>query len=94
MNTVNRNNKVGIGRYSAEWWKLRKNRYNDDYFLRHGIEYIDYKNVDILRQFINPQGRIISAVFNKLTARNQRLVRKAIIRGQYMAFLCKTITNQ
>jgi small subunit ribosomal protein S18 len=65
-----------------------------DYFLKESIEYIDYKNTDILRKFINDQGRIISRLYSRLTAKNQRKVAKAIKRARQMALLPYTIVEQ
>jgi small subunit ribosomal protein S18 len=65
-----------------------------DYFLKESIEYIDYKNTDILRKFINDQGRIISRLYSRLTAKNQRKVAKAIKRARQMALLPYMIVEQ
>jgi len=47
----------------------------------------DYKDVLILKRFINDRGKIIRQTFSGLTARNQRLVSQAIKRARYMALL-------
>lgn len=65
-----------------------------DYFLNESIEYVDYKNTDILRKFINVQGRIVSRLYSRLTAKNQRKVTKAIKRARQMALLPYTIVEQ
>jgi len=65
-----------------------------DYLLNKGIEYVDYKNTNILRKFINDQGRIISRLYSRLTAKNQRKVAKAIKRARQMALLPYTIVEQ
>ena len=65
-----------------------------DYLLNKGIEYVDYKNTNILRKFINDQGRIVSRLYSRLTAKNQRKVAKAIKRARQMALLPYTIVEQ
>ena len=65
-----------------------------DYFLNKGIEYVDYKNINILRKFINDQGRIVNRLYSRLTAKNQRKVAKAIKRARQMALLPYTIVEQ
>ena len=65
-----------------------------DYFLSENIGYVDYKDTDVLRKFINPQGRIISQEYTRLTAKNQRKVAKAIKRARQMALLPYAIVEQ
>ena len=45
---------------------------------QNDIRHVDYKDVDLLKQFINPHGRIISRTRTRLTARQQRAVEAAI----------------
>jgi len=47
----------------------------------------DYKEVLILRRFINDRGKIIRQSISGLTAKNQRLLTRAIKRARYMALL-------
>lgn len=49
--------------------------------------YIDYKNVDLLKQFINRQGRMVSRRKTGCTAVSQHAVSEAVKRARYMALL-------
>ncbi|MBB0244996.1 30S ribosomal protein S18 [Streptomyces alkaliphilus] len=52
-----------------------------------GIEYIDYKDTDLLRKFISDRGKIRSRRVTRLTVRQQRLMAKAIKNAREMALL-------
>ncbi|KKW20977.1 MAG: 30S ribosomal protein S18 [Candidatus Adlerbacteria bacterium GW2011_GWC1_50_9] len=54
---------------------------------QNDIRHVDYKDVDLLKQFINPHGRIISRTRTRLTARQQRAVEAAIKRARFMGLL-------
>lgn len=76
--------------------KIKKKNSNpkNDYFFSQGIEYIDYKNINTLRKFINRQGRIANRFSTQLTAKTQRRVAQAIKRARQMALLPYTIVEQ
>jgi small subunit ribosomal protein S18 len=54
---------------------------------QNDIRQIDYKDIDLLKQFINPHGRIVSRRRMHLTARQQRAVEEAIKRARFMGLL-------
>lgn len=56
------------------------------YFTKTGTT-PDYKDVLILRRFINDRGKLIPQSRNGLTARNQRLLSVAVKRAREMALL-------
>jgi small subunit ribosomal protein S18 len=58
-----------------------------DFFSSNNIKHIDYKDVALLKQFINPSGRIISRKRNGLTAKNQRALANAIKRARIMGLI-------
>lgn len=58
-----------------------------DYFVQNNIEHVDYKDVEILKKFINPHGRIQSRRRTGLTSKNQRAVAQAIKRARFMGFM-------
>lgn len=58
-----------------------------DYFSANNIKYIDYKDLDILRKFINPNGRMMSGKRTGLTAKNQRALASAVKRARFMGLL-------
>ncbi len=58
-----------------------------DFFKKHDIKHIDYKDVDILKRFLNPHGRILNRRVTGLTAKNQRAVTLAIKRARFMGLM-------
>lgn len=50
-------------------------------------ERIDYKNVDLLRQFLTEEGKILPRRMTGLTAKQQRSISKAIKQARIMALL-------
>jgi small subunit ribosomal protein S18 len=58
-----------------------------DYFNENNIKHIDYKDVDMLKKFLNPHARMISRKRSGITAKNQRLVAVAIKRARFMGLL-------
>jgi len=51
------------------------------------LKYVDYKDVETLKKFINPHARIISKKYTKISTRNQRKISEAIKRARFMGFL-------
>ena len=58
-----------------------------DFFKKHDVKHIDYKDVDILKRFLNPHGRILNRRVTGLTAKNQRAVTLAIKRARFMGLM-------
>jgi len=56
-------------------------------FTEEKIEWIDYKAIDILKDFINENGRIIPARITGTSAGYQRQLSAAIKRARYMALM-------
>nr|YP_009488765.1 30S ribosomal protein S18 [Grateloupia filicina]AWD77431.1 30S ribosomal protein S18 [Grateloupia filicina]BCB15063.1 30S ribosomal protein S18 [Grateloupia asiatica] len=50
-------------------------------------EALDYKDIDLLRKFINDQGKILSRRFTGLTSKQQKQVTKYIKRARVLALL-------
>ena len=55
-----------------------------------GVETVDYKDVNLLRQFISDRGKIRSRRVTGLTPRQQRQVATAIRNAREMALLPNT----
>jgi small subunit ribosomal protein S18 len=51
------------------------------------IEYVDYKNVELLKKFISENGKILPSRVTGTSAKNQRKVTTAIKRARIMALL-------
>jgi len=58
-----------------------------DFFSSNNIKHIDYKDVDILKKFLNPNGKILSRRRTSVTAKNQRTLTLAIKRARFMGLL-------
>jgi small subunit ribosomal protein S18 len=57
-----------------------------DYFIQNKVE-VDYKNTDVLRRFLSPEGKILPSRRSGLTAGNQRKITKAIKRARSAGLL-------
>ncbi len=58
-----------------------------DPFKVAGIEYIDYKDVDTLKQYVNEQGKILPGRMSGVSAKFQRQLTTAIKRARQVALL-------
>lgn len=58
-----------------------------DYFNANNIKYIDYKDVENLKRFLNPNGRILGGKRTGLSAKNQRMLAEAVKRSRFMGLL-------
>jgi len=54
---------------------------------QNDIRHVDYKDVDLLKQFINPHGRVMPRKRTGLTAKQQRAVEAAVKRARFMGLL-------
>ncbi len=59
----------------------------NDYFNSNNIRFVDYKDVENLKRFLNPNGRILSRKRTGLAAKNQRALAEAIKRARFMGLL-------
>lgn len=57
------------------------------YFCNQNIDDIDYKDADLLRQFISAQAKIMPRKRSHLCAKHQRRLANAIKCARFMAFL-------
>ncbi len=57
------------------------------YFKKSNVYHIDYKDTAVLKQFINPHGRILGTKRTMVSAKNQRNLAMAIKRARFMALL-------
>jgi small subunit ribosomal protein S18 len=58
-----------------------------DYFSTNNIKYIDYKDVAILKRFLNPNGKIMNRKRTGVTAKNQRKLALAVKRARFLGLL-------
>ncbi len=57
------------------------------FFSQNNIEQIDYKDLEALKKFVNPHGRILSRKRTGLCAKHQRQLATAIKRARFLALL-------
>ena len=67
--------------------KQRPSRKKVCYFTKNNIKYIDYKDVELLKKFISPNGKIIPRRVTGTSAKYQRMLATAIKRAREMALL-------
>ena len=58
-----------------------------DYFSANNIKYIDYKDIEILKKFLNPNGKIMNHKRTGITAKNQRALTSAIKNARFLGLL-------
>lgn len=56
-------------------------------FTAEGIKQVDYKNIDLLKDFINENGKIIPARITGTKAKYQRQLSAAIKRARFLALM-------
>lgn len=56
-------------------------------FTKAGIEYIDYKDTETLRRFINDQGKILPRRVTGTSSKFQRQLAKAVKRARHLGLL-------
>ena len=57
------------------------------YFTKNKITFIDYKDVELLKKFVSPSGRISPRRLTGTCAKYQRELAKAIKNARFMALL-------
>ena len=58
-----------------------------DFIAANHIDYVDYKDVDLLKRFISERGKILPRRVTGTSAKNQRKVANAIKRALIMGLL-------
>lgn len=58
-----------------------------DYFSANNIKYIDYKDTEILKKFLNPNGKILNHKRTGITSKNQRALANAVKRARFLGLL-------
>jgi len=52
-----------------------------------GIEYVDYKDIEMLRRMMTPNGKIHGRKRNNANARQQKMIAQAIKRARFVGLL-------
>jgi small subunit ribosomal protein S18 len=67
--------------------RMGRRRRVQDFFLQNKDQKIDYRNAELLRRFISPEGKILPSRRSGLTAKNQRKVTRAIKQARAIGLL-------
>jgi small subunit ribosomal protein S18 len=59
----------------------------EDFLRKSKVEYIDYKDVELLQRFVSERGKIRSARVTGINPQQQRLLAQAIKNAREMALL-------
>lgn len=57
------------------------------YFSSNNIKHIDYKDVELLKKFLDPYARIVPRMRTGTSAKNQRKLSLAVKRARFMGLL-------
>ena len=66
---------------------IRSRRKKVSKLTRSGAEYVDYKDIELLKQFIDTRGKILPRRITGNSARHQRMITDAIKRARYVALV-------
>ena len=57
------------------------------YFSKNNIKHVDYKDVELLKKFLNPHSRIITRKKTGVSSLNERKLAEAVKRARFMGLL-------
>lgn len=63
-------------------------------FTAEGVVEIDYKDIEVLKQYVSETGKIVPSRITGTKARYQRQLAKAIKRARYLALIPYTDSHQ
>lgn len=67
---------------------MAKNKYNKKCpFTANGVQYIDYKDVDLLRKHVSKYGKIVARYYSGVNLKYQKMLATAIKRARHMGLL-------
>ena len=67
---------------------MAKNKYNKKCpFTANATQYIDYKDVDLLRKFVSKYGKIVPRYYTGVELKYQKMLAVAIKRARHMGLL-------
>ncbi len=69
----------------------RGGRRRVDYLAVNHIDYVDYKDVNLLKRFIADNGKILPRRITGTSSKNQRKIARAVKRARIMALLPFTV---
>jgi len=63
-------------------------------FTAEGVDYIDYKDLDVLKEYISETGKIVPSRITGTKAKYQRQLATAIKRARYLALVPYTDSHK
>lgn len=57
------------------------------FFTQNNIKFIDYKDTELLKKFLNPHGRIMARKRTGVCSKSQRQLAEAVKRARFMGLL-------
>jgi small subunit ribosomal protein S18 len=57
------------------------------YFSQNNIKHIDYKDIELLKKFLGPQGNVMPRKKSGVSSKYQRKLAEAIKRARFMGLL-------
>ncbi len=57
------------------------------FFSQNNIKHVDYKDLELIKKFLNPHARIMGTKKTAVCARSQRQLAEAIKRARFMGLL-------
>ena len=67
--------------------RWHRNRRRTCYFCEEKIDYVDYKDINTLKQFLTDRGKIRSRRQTSTCAQHQRQLARAVKRARHLAML-------
>lgn len=64
-----------------------QNKKKADFFSTHNVKHVDYRDTELLKQFLNAHGRMLSRKKSGLNAKHQRQMEEAVKRARFMGLL-------
>ena len=58
-----------------------------NFLSQNKVTYIDYKDIEIIKKFVNPHGRLIARKRTGVSANHQRQLANALKRARFMGLL-------
>lgn len=85
MSTQNNNNNSEVRYLNPVQVDVKKKKYCR--FKKNGIKYIDYKDPEFLKKFLNEQGKILPRRLTGTSQKFQKKVAQAVKRSRHLAIL-------
>jgi small subunit ribosomal protein S18 len=58
-----------------------------NFLSQNKVTYIDYKDIDVIKKFVNPHGRLIARKRTNVSANHQRQLANALKRARFLGLM-------